>query len=77
MLEGVVVSDKMMHTVVVERNYLQLVPKYMRYERRRSHIHAHKPPCVETRLGDKVKIMECRPISKSVSFVVVEKIEEK
>jgi len=77
MLEGVIISNKMMRTVVVERNYLQFVPKYMRYERRRSHIHVHSPPCIETKLGDKVKIMECRPISKTVSFVVVEKIEEK
>jgi ribosomal protein S17 len=27
--------------------------------------------------GDRVKIAECRPLSKTVSFVVVEKLEEK
>jgi len=73
-LDGVVVSDKMAKTVVVERDYLHPVRKYMRYERRRSHIKAHMPPCMDIKVGDKVKIFECRPLSKSVAFVVVEKI---
>lgn len=67
-------ADKM---VVVEREYLHYVPKYMRYERRRSRIHAHNPPCINAKTGDRVKIAECRPISKTVSFVVVEKMEAK
>jgi small subunit ribosomal protein S17 len=61
--------------VVVEREYLHYVPKYMRYERRRSRIHAHNPPCINAKVGDRVKIAECRPISKTVSFVVIEKRE--
>jgi small subunit ribosomal protein S17 len=59
----------------VEREYLHYVPKYMRYERRRSRIHAHNPPCINAKVGDRVKIAECRPISKTVSFVVIEKRE--
>jgi len=73
MLVGTVASSKMSNTVTVERDYLQYVKKYMRYEKRRSKIMAHNPPCVETKEGDIVKIAECRPISKNVSFVVVEK----
>lgn len=72
-LTGTVASSKMKGTVTVERDYLHYVPKYMRYERRRSRIMAHSPPCLEVREGDKVTIAECRPISKEVSFVVVEK----
>jgi small subunit ribosomal protein S17 len=75
-LEGVVVSAKMDKTVIVRRNYLNYVPKFKRYERRRSHIPAHNPPCINVKAGDRVKIAECRPISKTVSFVVVEKLEE-
>ena len=71
-LDGRVVSAKMTRTVTVERDYLHYVPKYTRYERRRSKIMAHNPPCLEVRVGDRVKIAECRPISKEVSFVVVE-----
>jgi small subunit ribosomal protein S17 len=76
-LEGIVVSDDMTETVIVRRDYPHYVPKYKRYERRHSRIAAHSPPCIDAEVGDKVKIMECRPLSKSVSFVVIEKIEEK
>jgi len=76
-LEGVVVSAKMDKTVMVKRDYLHYVPKFMRYERRHSRIPSHKPPCIDTKEGDRVVIAECRPISKTVSFVVVEKVEEK
>ena len=75
-LEGTVISAKMDKTVIVKRDYLFYVPKFKRYERRRSHIPAHNPPCLNAKEGDVVKIAECRPISKTVSFVVVEKLEE-
>jgi small subunit ribosomal protein S17 len=74
-IEGTVVSSKMSKAVVVQRDYLYYVPKYKRYEKRRSKIHAYKPPCIEVREGDTVKIAECRPISKTISFVVIGKVE--
>ncbi|MHC1635917.1 MAG: 30S ribosomal protein S17 [Candidatus Methanospirareceae archaeon] len=74
-LEGVVVSDKAPKTVVVLREYLKKIKKYERYERRRSKIHAHNPPCIDAKVGDIVKIAECRPLSKTKSFVVIEKRE--
>lgn len=76
-LEGVVVSDKMNKTVVVQQEYLKYISKYERYERRRSKIHAHNPPCINAKKGDFVKIAECRPLSKTKAFVVVEKVERK
>jgi small subunit ribosomal protein S17 len=75
--EGAVVSAKMDKTVIVERDYLHYVPKYLRYERRHSRIPSHSPPCIDVKEGDRVVIAECRPLSKTVSFVVVEKLEEK
>ncbi len=75
-MEGVVVSAKMDKTVVVRRDYLKYVPKFKRYERRHGHIPAHSPPCLNVKEGNRVKIAECRPISKTVSFVVVEKVGE-
>ncbi len=77
MLEGTVISAKMDKTVVVRRDYLNYSPKFKRYERRHSHIPAHSPPCLSAKEGDWVKIAECRPISKTVSFVVVETKEKK
>ncbi|WP_309493566.1 30S ribosomal protein S17 [Candidatus Hecatella orcuttiae] len=75
-LEGRVVSSKMNKTVVIQRDYSHYVPKYMRFERRRSKIPAHNPPCILAKAGDLVKIAECRSLSKTVSFVVVEKRSE-
>jgi len=76
-LEGTVASAKMDKTVVVERDYLYYVRKFKRYERRHSRISSHNPPCIGAKEGDKVIIAECRPVSKTVSFVVVEKVGEK
>jgi small subunit ribosomal protein S17 len=76
-LDGYVVSAKMDKTAIVKRDYLHYVPKFMRYERRHSRIPSHNPPCIDAKEGDRVVIAECRPISKTVSFVVVEKMEEK
>ena len=72
-LTGTVVSTKMQGTVAVEREHLKYVPKYERYEKRTSRYLAHLPPCMPMRQGDKVSIMECRPLSKRVSDVVIEK----
>lgn len=75
-LEGTVISAKMDKTVVIRRDYQFYVPKFKRYERRHSHINAHNPPCLNAEEGQKVRVAECRPLSKTVSFVVVEKMEE-
>ena len=74
-LEGIVVSTKPQKTVIVERHYLHYVPKYERYERRHSRIAAHLPPCIEVKEGDVVKIAECRPLSKTKHFVVIEVVK--
>lgn len=76
-IEGKVVSDKGEKTAVVVKTYTKKVPKYERYERRKSKIPVHNPPCINAQTGDKVLIGECKPISKSKSFVIVEKREEK
>jgi len=70
--EGYVVSDKMQRTVVVRIDYLWRDKKYKRYEKRSSKIKAHNPPCLDAKEGDIVKIMETRPLAKTVKFVVVQ-----
>jgi len=72
-IDGVVVSEKMTNTAVVERNFLKYDTKYERYEKKTSRYSAHCPPCLEVKEGDGVRMMECRPLSKTVSFVIVEK----
>ncbi len=75
LIEGVVISDKPQRTVIVRHDYLHYVKKYRRYMRKHSHIPAHNPPCLDAREGDRVLIAECRPLSKTVAFVVVKVIE--
>jgi small subunit ribosomal protein S17 len=73
-LTGTVASAKMTNTLVVERKLLKYIPKYERYARRRSRIAAHCPPCLQVQVGDVVRIAECRPLTKTVHHVVVEKV---
>jgi small subunit ribosomal protein S17 len=71
-LTGRVVSLSDKQTVVLQREYLQKLTKFSRYERRRSKLHAHLPPCIEAKEGDTASVAECRPIAKTISFVVVQ-----
>jgi len=71
---GTVVSTKRQNTVSVKREFMHFVKKYERYEKRTSTYHAHCPPCMTLEAGDTVRIAECRPLSKTVSFVTVEKV---
>ncbi len=74
---GVVKSAKSHNTVVVEWGYHKKIPKYERYERRKSRVVAYNPECIHARENDVVIIAECRPLSKTKSFVVVKKTGEK
>ncbi|MBP2146543.1 small subunit ribosomal protein S17 [Methanofollis sp. W23] len=73
-ITGKVVSDRMNGTVVIGRDFLHYVRKYKRYEKRTSRYHAHLPECFDVKVGDMVRIAECRPLSKTTNFVVVEVI---
>jgi len=74
-IEGTVVSTRMQGTVVIEREHRRYLPKYERFEKRTKRYFAHRPPCMIVDQGDAVRIMECRPLSKQVSFVVIERRE--
>ncbi len=72
LLSGKAVSTAGKSFAVVEMGYLHMMPKFNRGERRRSRVSAHVPPCISVKDGDAVTIGECRPLSKTISFVVVE-----
>jgi small subunit ribosomal protein S17 len=69
-LEGVVVSDAMDKTVVVEVGRFVKHPKYKKYYTISKKYHAHDENN-EYKIGDSVKIVETRPISKKKSFTVI------
>lgn len=62
-LTGVVWSDKMDKTVTVMVNRLVLHPVYKKYMRKRKKVKAHDEKN-ECRIGDKVLLVETRPLSK-------------
>jgi len=70
--EGIVINAKAKGTVVFERESLIDFNKFKRFGRSKNKIHAHVPSNLDIQEGDYVIAAECRPISKSVSFVVVE-----
>jgi small subunit ribosomal protein S17 len=69
-LSGTVVSDKMKDTVVVSVESYQSHPKYEKFIRRSKKFKAHDAGNTK-KVGDKVSIKECAPISKDKHFVVV------
>jgi len=73
-LTGEVTSDKMDKTitVLVERKVKH--PLYKKYVRRSTKLHAHDG-ANECKIGDKVSIEQCRPLSKSKSWRLHEILE--
>jgi small subunit ribosomal protein S17 len=71
---GVVASDKMQKTVVVRVDRLVKHPKYRRYVRRTSKFMAHND--LEATTGDKVRIVETRPLSARKRWRVVEIVQK-
>jgi small subunit ribosomal protein S17 len=73
--EGVVVSDLMDKTVVVEVERLVRHPVYKRVVRRASRCTAHDERS-ECSVGDRVRIMETRPLSKTKRWRVTSVLEK-
>lgn len=72
---GIVVSDKMEKTVVVAVQRLVRHPLYGKIVKLTSKIKAHDE-ANECKVGDKVKVMETRPLSKDKRWRVVNIIEK-
>lgn len=73
-LIGLVASDKMDKTVVVEVTRRVMHPVYQKYIQRRKRYKAHDPQN-NCRKGDRVTIEECRPFSKQKRWAVKEVLE--
>ncbi len=70
-LAGVVVSDKMQKTAVVLVERYVKHPKYQKFITRTKKYKAHDEANV-AKIGDKVSIQSCRPMSKDKSFAIIE-----
>lgn len=73
--EGIVVSDKMNKSRVVVIHEKKSHPKYHKFQDRTIRFMAHDE-ANETHVGDKVKIVESRPLSAKKRWVITEVIEK-
>jgi len=71
---GIVKSDKMMKTIVVSIETMKLHPLYKKYVKRAKKVKAHDEKN-EAKIGDRVRVIECRPLSKEKHWKLVEIIE--
>lgn len=73
------VTKKFPKRVAIEFERMIKIRKYERYTKARTKIHARLPESMENeiKIGDYIKIQECRPLSKLIHFIVIEKIKDK
>ena len=71
---GIVRSDKMDKTIVVSVQTLALHPLYKKYVTRMKKVKAHDEKN-EAKAGDRVRVIECRPISREKCWKLAEILE--
>ena len=72
---GIVVSDKMDKTITIAIERKVSHPIYKKYFKKTTKLMAHDEKS-ESRVGDKVKVMETRPLSKNKRWRMVEIVEK-
>ena len=75
--KGMVVSKKPKR-VAIEFERMIYIKKYERYAKSKTKVHARLPECMEkeVNIGDLIKVQECRPLSKIIHLVVIEKVKD-
>lgn len=71
---GKVLAGRAQKTATVGWERMYYIPKFERYEKRRTKLHVHNPECINAGENDIVKIAETRPLSKTKHFVIIEKL---
>ena len=66
-----IVKKKFDTRVVIEFDRTVKVPKYERFMRKKTRLHARIPSGMVIEVGDYVSAQECRPLSKIIHFVVI------
>jgi small subunit ribosomal protein S17 len=72
--QGIVVSDKMDKTIVVQVSAVKPHSQYMKVIRSTSRLKAHDEKN-EARVGDTVLVRECRPLSKDKTWRLIKVLE--
>jgi small subunit ribosomal protein S17 len=67
-----VVTKKFDTRVVVEFERIVRIPKYERFAKKKTRLHARIPAGMTIHVGDFVKVRETRPLSKIIHFQVID-----
>lgn len=76
LLEGTVISAKMKDTIVVEVQWNERDSKYGKLLRRRSKVYVHDQGN-RAKEGDRVRVRECRPISKTKTWTLMDVLDSR
>ena len=71
LIRGIVVKKDISKSATIEWTRSIYVPKYERYELRKSRMRVHNPPCIDAQIGQEVVAARTRPISKTKHHVII------
>jgi small subunit ribosomal protein S17 len=76
LLKGKVIKKDTTNSATIEWFRSKYVPKYERYEIKRSRLRVHNPPAVNAQIGQQVLVARTRPISKTKHHVIIKIFNE-
>ncbi len=71
-LQGKVIKKDTNKSATIEWFHRFYVPKYERFEVRRSRLRVHNPPCIDAKVGQTVLVARTRPLSKTKNHVIIQ-----
>jgi small subunit ribosomal protein S17 len=77
LIKGKIIKKDINRSATVEWFRPCYVPKYERYEIKRSRMRTHNPMCISAELGQSVVVAKTRPLSKMKHFVIIQIADEK
>ena len=75
-ITGKVVRVNVGMTTLIELERRAYIPKYERYQKKRTRLWVHHPTCLNVEVDDIVKVMETRKISKTKNFVIIQNLSK-
>lgn len=72
LLKGKIIKKDTNKSATIEWFRPFFVPKYERYEIRRSRLRVHNPPCINAQVGQEVLVARTRPLSKTKNHVIIQ-----
>lgn len=75
LITGKIVKKDISRSATIEWNRSIYVPKYERYEFRKSRVRVHNPACIDAQIGEKVIAARTRPLSKNKNHIILSVVE--